>query len=78
MGTELQYLPDNIEVIDRPLKWQRQGLQETSSGYGRKLTTTKMVKWNGRLYRVYSTIYGNIGTAYIISKGTVWLLPFSH
>jgi hypothetical protein len=57
------------DLISRPLPWQRRGLQQTASGYGSKLTTTKMLKKDGRLYRVYSMTYGNSGSAYIIYRG---------
>ena len=67
-------MPDYIQVKDKDvvtkmLPWQRRGLQQTASGYGGKLTSTKMLKHNGRLYRIYIAQYGNAGSAYIIKKG---------
>lgn len=59
--------------IDKPLWWHLKGLQQTATGYGRKLSTSKMVKYNNRLHRVYCCIFSNIGTCYIISKGK-WLV----
>ena len=70
----LNYLPDDVEVIEKPLWWHNLGLQQTASGYGNKLISTKMVKWNGRMYRVYVMCYSNNGTAYIVSKGEKWIL----
>lgn len=57
---------DEKDLIYSPLPWQKMGLQQTASGYGRKLTTTKKYRLNGRLYRVYCCQYSNSGTAYII------------
>jgi hypothetical protein len=66
----INYLPDDTEIKDAKLLWwQKQGLQQTATGYGSKLTTTKLAKYNGRFYRVYCMIYGNIGSCYIMTKG---------
>lgn len=40
----------------------------TPSGYGSKIPTEIMVKYNNRWYRVYCRIYSNIGTLYIEGK----------
>jgi hypothetical protein len=60
-------------VKDAPLWWQKQGLQETATGYGGKLTSTRMVKWLGRWRRVYVACYSNNGTAYI-THGKDWIV----
>ena len=52
-----------------PLKWQEMGLQETTSGYGSRLTTRWKVKYLGRARRVYCTQYANLGTLWINVKG---------
>jgi len=65
---ELNYFEDN-EIKEDPLWWQKKGLQQTSSGYGRKLTTSKKVLYNKKWYRVYCCIFSNSGTCYIVSKG---------
>ena len=57
------------DFIDCPLEWQKRGLQQTASGYGSKLTTSRKYKYNGKYYRVYACCYSNNGTAYIIVKG---------
>ena len=57
------------EVKEVLLPWQRMGLQETATGYGGKLTTSKKVYYNGRWYRIYCMCYSNSGTCYILSKG---------
>ena len=56
-------------LIDAPLSWQKLGIQETASGYGKKLTTSYKIAHNGRLYRVYASCYGNAGSLYILAKG---------
>lgn len=59
----------NEDLIERPLQWQKDGLQQTASGYGAKLNSGYMVHFNGRLYRVYIVQWGNAGSAYFIAKG---------
>lgn len=60
---------DDFETKEAPLWWQEQGLQQTATGYGSKLTTTKMLRYNGRWHRIYCSCFSNIGTCYILSKG---------
>jgi hypothetical protein len=57
------------DLINKPLAWQKRGLQETASGYGAKLTSTKMLKVGNKMYRVYIAQYGNSGSPYIIKDG---------
>lgn len=54
------------DLIDAPMWYHKRGLQQTASGYGRKLNSGKKYRFNGRLYRVYICQYSNSGTAYII------------
>ena len=62
-----KYLEQPYEIIDKPLWWHKRGLSETASGYGKKLTSSKCIKLpDGRIRRIYVTIYSNIGTAWII------------
>ena len=71
------YLPElgkYYKAIDKPLWWQLKGLQYTSTGYGRKIPTTKMLKMNNRLYRIYCCIFSNNGTCYICSKGKEYIV----
>ena len=73
--SELNYLDYKPEdLIERPLWWQEKGLSYTTTGYGRKIPTAKMIKDQGRLKRVYCCIYSNIGTCYILRKGVWWIL----
>jgi hypothetical protein len=55
----------SVPVKELPLWWHLQGLQQTASGYGRRLATRHMVQWNGKWRRVYVACFSNAGTAYI-------------
>ena len=57
------------DFIDAPTRWQKMGLQETASGYGKRLTSPFKVRFEGRNYRVYITIFSNNGTAWFRRKG---------
>ena len=69
-ATELfqhHYIPENA-IYEKPLWYHKRGLMQTSTGYGRKLVTSKMLKIGKRSYRIYCHCFSNIGTCYIISK----------
>lgn len=57
------------ELIDAPLAWQKQGLMQTRTGYGAKLTTHRKINFNGREYRLYATCYGNAASTWFTVKG---------
>ena len=59
----------DMELVDSPLWWHEQGLQQTASGYGRKLTQRYKVHYAGKLRRVYLSICSNIGSLYVIVDG---------
>ena len=63
---------DSVEVKTHPLWWQERGLSYTSTGYGRKIPTTKMLRLPGchRWRRVYCTIFSNIGTCWVVVDGS--------
>lgn len=64
---KIEYLDDPYELVERPLWWHKQGLQQTSSGYGSKLISSCCVKLaNGKLRRIYITCYSNAGSAWIV------------
>jgi hypothetical protein len=65
----MEYLPWDTEIKDAPMWYHKRGLSQTASGYGKKLNTGKMAKYNNKWYRLYCCIFSNIGTCYIISKG---------
>jgi hypothetical protein len=58
-----------VEVKYSSLWWQDEGLQETVSGYGKKLTSPYKVHFLGRWRRVYYTCFSNTATHYVIVKG---------
>jgi hypothetical protein len=66
-GKGITYDPQDLVV--RPLWWQEVGLSETASGYGSRLTTTRVLRIGKRVYRVYCYLYSNAGTCYVIVKG---------
>ena len=68
MGT-IAYKETESQLIYSPLWWHERGLQQTASGYGRKLTTPYKVEHNGRLYRVYCICFSNSGSLYILPGG---------
>jgi hypothetical protein len=66
----IQYLEEPYEFIDRPLWWHKQGLSQTRSGYGMKLTSRRIVRLpDGRKRRVYITQISNAGSAWITLGG---------
>ena len=63
------------EIIQSPLWWHTKGLSQTSSGYGRKLVTSGMVLFNGKLRRIYATCYSNAASCWIIvNKEKVFII----
>lgn len=65
----IEYLPNNITMKDSPLWWHKQGLTQTVTGYGLKLTTRYKVAFKGRWYRVYATCISNVASHWIMSQG---------
>lgn len=64
------YLPIR-ERKDSPLWHHNAGLQQTASGYGKRLTSREMVRTeeNGPWRRVYVKCVSNSGAAYVTIKG---------
>ena len=60
----------DADLVDDPLWWQKKGLQETASGYGRKLRTSRKIWFDGKLRRIYCTIFSNNGSTWITAKET--------
>lgn len=54
-----------VDCKEKPLQWQIMGLMYTATGYGSKIPTQYMVRFNDKWRRVYCMIYSNIGTLYI-------------
>lgn len=57
-----------VEWKESRLRWQELGLSYTATGYGRRIPSSYMVKWEGKWRRVYVCQYSNAGTAYIGSS----------
>jgi len=68
-----------VQYVDRPFDWAQcplwfhtAGRQETATGYGRRLRSTRMIRFHGEKVwrRVYVCLISNAGTAYILIGGT--------
>ena len=70
-----EYYLDDLEHKDALLPHHELGLSYTSSGYGRKIPTTHMVRFPGnpRWRRVYCCCWSNAGTCYVTS-GKDWIV----
>lgn len=55
----LKYL--DVEMIETDYTTRR----HSATGYGRRMATDYMVRYNGRWRRVYACCYGNAATHYI-------------
>lgn len=64
---------DQYECKRKPLWFHERGLMQTASGYGRKLVTDLMVKYENKWRRVYCCIFSNAGTCYIL-QGKDWIV----
>lgn len=62
------YHTQPVELKEKPLPWQLAGLTYTASGYGARIPTRWMVRFDGRWRRVYCIQYGNAGTLFIGPK----------
>ena len=58
-----------VEFKEKPLTHHLLGLQYTATGYGNKLPTVYMIRYENRFYRVYSLCYSNVSTEYVIIMG---------
>ena len=65
------------DLIEKPMWYHERGLLQTATGYGRKLTTDKMIHFNGRLRRIYCAIHSNSGVCYIL-QGKNWIIINAH
>lgn len=57
------------DLLYAPLPWQQQFRPETVSGYGRKLNSGFKIRFNGRTYRVYLTLFAETGSSWFIAHG---------
>jgi hypothetical protein len=72
---ELPYIYcDLADLVDSPLWWQKQGSQQTATGYGHKLAMREKISFNGKSYRLYCTCFSNAGSAWFVAKGRkIWV-----
>lgn len=61
-----------VECKESLLPWQKAGRTYTATGYGLRIPSSYMVKWEGRWRRVYVCQISNAGTAYLGKPGD-WL-----
>ena len=59
---------DREDLIEAPMWYHAKNLQQTTSGYGKKLNSGYKINLNGRLLRVYVAIFSNNGTMYVKTK----------
>ena len=64
-GTTDSHRTFEVESKDAPMPHHLRGLSYTASGYGKRIPTRIMVKFEGKWRRVYVCQYSNAGTAYI-------------
>lgn len=60
---------DRSELLYDPPDWMKAGLQETASGYGKRLNSGLKINYCGKLYRIYITCFSNCGTCWFTAKG---------
>ena len=60
---------DRSELIYNPPKWMQEGLQETATGYGKRLNSGYSILFCGKQYRIYVTCFSNSGTSWFTAKG---------
>jgi hypothetical protein len=72
-GSYDSFLTVSVDYKEAPMPHHRAGLTWTATGYGKRIPTAYMVRFNGRWRRVYCCIYSNIGTTYIgkLSDGLI-------
>lgn len=68
-GDNGRIFADESELLYAPLEWQKRGLQETATGYGAKLTSPYKIRFEGKLRRLYVTVFSNAGSTWFILKG---------
>lgn len=54
-----------VESKTNMMRHHKLGLSWTASGYGKRIPTSTMVKYQGKWRRVYCCVYSNSGTCYI-------------
>lgn len=63
------YLDLPYTLSEKSLPWQKQGLQQTATGYGRKLVSPYILTTpDGKAHRVYAVCFSNCASHYVIIK----------
>jgi len=68
----LHYLTDAIP--DDCVKITQAPYSRSASEYGKAIPTNRMIRLEGKWFRVYCTIYSNSGTCWIKSKGVKYIV----
>ena len=68
-GDYLRIYAERRELIYDPPLWMARGLQETASGYGKRLNSGLKISFNGKLYRIYTTVFSNVGSSWFTVRG---------
>jgi hypothetical protein len=70
MKTAIRHDGTEQELIEKPLDWQKRGLQYSATGYGAKIPTRYVTtNANGKTVRVYATCYSNAASHWFIENG---------
>jgi hypothetical protein len=64
-GIKCAFISTDVEAMVKPMPHHVLGLSYTATGYGKRIPTEIMVKWEGKWRRVYCYCYSNIGSCYI-------------
>ena len=64
-GTKDTFYSVSVDVKRVPMRHHTLGLSFTATGYGTRIPTEYMVKFNDKWRRVYCRIFSNSGTMYI-------------
>jgi hypothetical protein len=67
-------LGGEVAAIDAPMYHHKMGYTYTASGYGAAMPLRLKVPFRGRLYRVYCTLWSNVGTCWIKSRGIKYIV----
>lgn len=73
----LRYLTDEYPRVEFSRKDRPICNGQGADGYGRKIATNRMARFNGRMHRIYCCLFSNIGTCYVLHRGE-WLIVRDH
>lgn len=68
-GTNGPFQTLRVAYKVKELPHHKLGRSYTATGYGNKLPSRYMVRFNSRWYRVYSICYSNVSSEYVIIGG---------